>query len=213
MANLHELIHPISDITFKVLRGDPRKPLESLQGNILQGHGRDRSVHILLRFNKGKRAAVKRWIMRLADEITSAQQQHAEIQQYRQRKRSGDLFRSFFLSASGYTYLGLALPQNKPSFDDEGKKRYLTWLSDRYNGDVTTLNRRYCLSVQSFAELKPDEHWLRPEELNWVGCARPTKADFEHRTPDFYRWIDNQGHAQGVDDGTPFGTLALRLTR
>ena len=28
-----------------------------------------------------------------------------------------------------------------------------------------------------------------------------------------YRWIDNQGHAQGVDDGTPFGTLALRPTR
>jgi hypothetical protein len=28
-----------------------------------------------------------------------------------------------------------------------------------------------------------------------------------------YRRIDNQGHAEGVDDGTPFGTLALRLTR
>jgi Dyp-type peroxidase family len=119
MANLYELTHPISDITFKVLRRDPQKPLESLQGNILHGHGRDRAVHIFLRFSKGKRAAVKRWIMQLADDLTSAQQQYDEIQQYRQRKRSGGLFRSFFLSASGYTYLGLALPQSKPGFDDE----------------------------------------------------------------------------------------------
>jgi hypothetical protein len=28
-----------------------------------------------------------------------------------------------------------------------------------------------------------------------------------------YRWIENQAHAEGVDDGTPYGTLALRVTR
>jgi len=28
-----------------------------------------------------------------------------------------------------------------------------------------------------------------------------------------YRWIDNQDHVDGHDDATPFGTLALRLTR
>ena len=28
-----------------------------------------------------------------------------------------------------------------------------------------------------------------------------------------YRWIDNQGHVDGNDDGTAFGSLALRLTR
>ena len=28
-----------------------------------------------------------------------------------------------------------------------------------------------------------------------------------------YRWIENQGHAEGVDDGTPFANLALRVTR
>ncbi len=52
MANLYELTHPINDVTLKVLRGDLQKPLESLQGNILHGHGRDRSVHIFLHFNR-----------------------------------------------------------------------------------------------------------------------------------------------------------------
>ncbi len=101
MVNLYELTHPISDITFKILRGDPQKPLDSLQGNILHGHGRDRTVHMFLRFSKGKRTAVKRWIMQLADDITSAQQQYDEIQQYRQCKRLGGLFRSFFCRRVG----------------------------------------------------------------------------------------------------------------
>ena len=28
-----------------------------------------------------------------------------------------------------------------------------------------------------------------------------------------YRWIENQHHVAGADDGTTFGSLALRLTR
>ena len=83
-------------------------------------------------------------------------------------------------------------PIPKPSFDDEGKRRYLDWLELRYDGDVVLLNRRYRLSVRSFSDLNPSQYWLRPEELNWVGCARPTREDFEQRTADFYRWIDNQ---------------------
>jgi hypothetical protein len=85
-------------------------------------------------------------------------------------------------------------PIPNPSFDSEGKKRYLNWLSERYDGDISELNRKYCLSVRSFVELKPDEYWLRPNELNWVGCARPTQEDFQSRTPDFHRWIDNQSY-------------------
>ena len=50
MVRLYELTDPIQENQLKSLR----KPLESLQGNILQGHGRDRSVHIFLHFNNGK---------------------------------------------------------------------------------------------------------------------------------------------------------------
>jgi hypothetical protein len=83
-------------------------------------------------------------------------------------------------------------PIPKPSFDQDGKKRYLSWLGERYGGDIAALNRRYETSARAFDDLKPSEYWLRPEELNWVGCARPTRDDFEDRTPDYHRWIDNQ---------------------
>jgi hypothetical protein len=33
-----------------------------------------------------------------------------------------------------------------------------------------------------------------------VGCARPKAGDFAKRTPDFYRWIDNQTHLAEVLD-------------
>jgi hypothetical protein len=89
-------------------------------------------------------------------------------------------------------------PMPKPSFDAEGKQKYLTWLEKHYAGDITKLNQRYGLAAKSFTDLQPHEYWLRPEELSWVGCARPTAEDFAKRTPDFYRWIDNQTHLAEV---------------
>jgi hypothetical protein len=89
-------------------------------------------------------------------------------------------------------------PIPKPSFDAEGKQKYLAWLGKKYGGDIQKLNSRYALSAKSFSDLKPEQYWLRPEELNWVGCARPTANDFAKRTPDFYRWIDNQTHLAEV---------------
>jgi hypothetical protein len=83
-------------------------------------------------------------------------------------------------------------PIPKPSFDAEGRVRYVTWLADRYGGDITSLNRRYGTTATSFDDLEPEEYWLRPRELTWVSCARPTVDDFARRTPDFHRWLDNQ---------------------
>lgn len=83
-------------------------------------------------------------------------------------------------------------PIPKPSFDVEGRARYLGWLENRYEGDIARLNRCYELNAQSFAALSAAEYWLRPKELDWVGCAIPTADDFARRTPDFCRWIDNQ---------------------
>jgi len=92
-------------------------------------------------------------------------------------------------------------PIPKPSFDVEGKQKYLGWLEKHYGGNIAKLNQRYGLAAKSFSELQPSEYWLRPEELNWVGCARPRAEDFAQRPPDFYRWIDNQTHlAQVLDE-------------
>jgi len=89
-------------------------------------------------------------------------------------------------------------PIPKPSFDAEGRQKYLAWLEKRYGGDISRLNLHYQLSAKEFSELKPAEYWLRPEELNWVSCARPTREDFAGRTPDFWRWFDNQTHLSEV---------------
>ena len=89
-------------------------------------------------------------------------------------------------------------PIPKPSFDAEGKQHYFAWLGKKYGGEIQKLNSRYGLAVKSFSELKPEEYWLRPDELNWVDCARPTADDFEKRTPDFNRWIDNQTYLADV---------------
>lgn len=104
MEALHALTKPI-DKPEKL-----REQLENLQGNILRGHGRSHAVHIFLQFKDGKQAKVERWINRFAARITSAQQQLEEAKQYRQYKIPGRLFLSFFLSARGYAYLGLAFP-------------------------------------------------------------------------------------------------------
>jgi len=89
-------------------------------------------------------------------------------------------------------------PIPKPSFDTEGKQKYLAWLDKRYGSDLAKLNQAYALAAKSFSDLQPSEYWLRPEELSWVGCARPTAEDFAKRTPDFHRWVDNQAHLAEV---------------
>jgi hypothetical protein len=89
-------------------------------------------------------------------------------------------------------------PIPKSSFDPEGKQKYLAWLEKRYSGNIASLNKRYGLNAKTFAALKPSEYWLRPKELTWVSCARPTREDFAKRSPDFWRWFDNQTHLAEV---------------
>lgn len=118
MASLHELTEPIDHGTLKNLQEDPQKPLESLQGNILRGHGRDLSAHIFLRFKTGQETAVKKWIKALAQRITSAQRQLDEAEQYRRHGAPGGLFMNVLLSAKGYETL-YPSQKGKLRFDDE----------------------------------------------------------------------------------------------
>lgn len=89
-------------------------------------------------------------------------------------------------------------PIPKPSFDAEGREKYLSWLERRYGGSIARLNVRYGLQAKSFTDLVPEQYWLRPLELDWVGCAIPSATDFAVRSPDFWRWIDNQAWLAGV---------------
>jgi hypothetical protein len=100
-------------------------------------------------------------------------------------------------------------PIPKPSFDAEGRQRYLAWLEKRYAGDIARLNQRYGIAALSFATLTPSEYWLRPEELDWVSCAFPAAEDFAQRSPAFHRWIDNQTWLAGVMEDY-FATMKRR---
>jgi Dyp-type peroxidase family len=89
--------------------------LDNIQGNILQGHGRDYSIQILIEFHDGHehKQNIRNWIKKLANEITSAKRQMAEAHHFRCCGISGQVFHSFSLSARGYRYLGYQRWANK----------------------------------------------------------------------------------------------------
>ena len=104
MIELDKLDTPITEEQLQKLG----PTLENLQGHILRSHGRDRSVHIFLRFDSKKRERTKEWIAKIAEKcITSAQKQLVEAKRYDDYKISGDVFCCFFLSAKGYRTLGI----------------------------------------------------------------------------------------------------------
>ena len=41
-----------------------------------------------------------------------------------------------------------------PSFDEEGKKRYLDWLSMEYGGDIEIFNKAYGTAKAGFLEIR-----------------------------------------------------------
>ena len=83
-------------------------------------------------------------------------------------------------------------PCVKPSFDEEGRQRYLSWLEKRYGSDIAALNRRYGIEATAFANLAPSDYWLKPEELHYVTCGVPSAEDYRDQTPALWRWLDNQ---------------------
>lgn len=86
---------------------DVREWLAKLQGNILKAHGRDASISIFFSFG-GDIPAVKRALGLLARRyVTSALDQHRDAQVFRDFRIPGRTFGNLFLSASGYTTLGL----------------------------------------------------------------------------------------------------------
>ena len=74
-----------------------------------------------------------------------------------------------------------------PSFDDEGRARYLNWLSRRY-GCIDAFNAEYGTEFSDFSELRKEDYWF--------SCAYPedglyTKAELDERSPKARMWADN----------------------
>ena len=75
-----------------------------------------------------------------------------------------------------------------PSFDREGKARYLSWLEKKYANDVEALNSAYGLCADSFMELKPEEYWYA---CRYPG-RMPTEEMLREKESGARIWADNQ---------------------
>ncbi|MVN75060.1 hypothetical protein GO988_01835 [Hymenobacter sp. HMF4947] len=92
---------------FPVNPADPI--LSDLQGNILKGHGRQFTFNLFLSFKTGQTNAVRTWIANFSSVfVTTARKQFDETQLFHDERIPGSIFTSFFLSAEGYKYLGVA---------------------------------------------------------------------------------------------------------
>lgn len=75
-----------------------------------------------------------------------------------------------------------------PSFDDEGKRRYITWLKKEYRDSIQAFNEAYHSKFSEFMELNSSDYWYScayPEELCY------SLADMENNKPKYQMWIDN----------------------
>lgn len=116
MATLPDLTN-----TRPVDPGDPASQawLNNLQGNILNGHGREHTVHVFMRLPED--VARARAVVRdqLAPRVTSAAKQERERTEFKKYGIPGRLFGNVFLSARGYGKLGFTRKELQKAFAEE----------------------------------------------------------------------------------------------
>lgn len=79
-------------------------------------------------------------------------------------------------------------PVVMPSFDEEGKERYLQFLEDFYEGDIDALNQAYGTAADHFFQLQPQEYWYT---LRYGAEAFFSQDDVRRLTTRFLIWRDN----------------------
>jgi hypothetical protein len=75
-----------------------------------------------------------------------------------------------------------------PSFDDDGKQRYLNWLKKQYKNNIEFFNKAYGTSFSDFNALTKEDYWFE--------CAYPDKKTYSLESlkkmlPECIMWTDN----------------------
>jgi Dyp-type peroxidase family len=100
--------------------------LQGIQGNIIKGHGRVRTAHILLMMI-GDPAAVRSWVADFAaQQVTTAYRARQGTIAWKAEGGPGEPFAMFLLAPDGYRYLGFTddqLPQPDDRFNAEVGRR------------------------------------------------------------------------------------------
>lgn len=76
-----------------------------------------------------------------------------------------------------------------PSFDAEGKKRYLDWLRNTYQGDIGLFNRAYGVEKTDFYALEPEDYWFA---CRYPDDAVLSEADIRNRDTKAKMLMDNR---------------------
>lgn len=96
-------------LAWKKANADELKLLQSLQGNILKGHGRDFTANIFFKLNPAKQVEARRALRQITSfHITSAHRQLLEAEQFKATGSGSTPFVHLALSFKGYQALGLA---------------------------------------------------------------------------------------------------------
>ncbi|WP_199302844.1 Dyp-type peroxidase domain-containing protein [Oscillatoria sp. FACHB-1406] len=156
MVNLSKNITKISEIITSFDEFEHDTLLAEIQGNILKSHGRNHSVYLFLKFSD--KEAAKRWIGRFAHKyVTSALAQAEQAKQYRQNQAAeGQIFANFFLTRSGYEFLGYQgeqIPQDQPFLNGMKHPEIQKALGD----DVNQWEPSYQQEIHAFVLLAADK--------------------------------------------------------
>ena len=112
-----ELLKPLE---WKKATPPQLQSLQSLQGNILKGHGRPETVNVFFRLDPARAKESRRALREIANfHVTNAHQQLLEAQAFHADKEAtGKTFVSAYLSFTGYGAIGRAgaAPTGEPSF-------------------------------------------------------------------------------------------------
>ncbi|MBQ7371501.1 MAG: hypothetical protein IJW67_06410, partial [Blautia sp.] len=75
-----------------------------------------------------------------------------------------------------------------PSFDKEGRDRYLSWLKEKYAGDISALNAAYQRDFRDFSELEKEDYWF---SCRYPGEVTYTRNDLDEKNEKAILWADN----------------------